>query len=312
MAKRSERSTSSSSTESPPSRRFKNDEMVNEKYSEPSVSLSHLLDKLNYLDKRLEDLFGNLSTELSTLRYELKEEIVGVKNNMAEMEKSVETAWAVIGEIQTQLKDVSDSKEKSDRDLESQQTEINRLKRNKLQMDNQRAEIDQLKMKLAEEQEKVIALETYSRRENLRFMNIPEQTGENCIDTVYDIIENELKISTDDIQFQAVHRVGKVRPAINEQAKASPRPIIARFLLREDRDYVLKAKNKLKKSEKYKDAYITQDYARAVQMERKTLIKAMFKAKEKGLDARVVNRNLIVDNQVFHVGNIPDDLKASY
>lgn len=286
--------------------------MVNEKYSEPSVSLSHLLDKLNYLDKRLEDLFGNLSTELSTLRYELKEEIVGVKNNMAEMEKSVETAWAVIGEIQTQLKDVSDSKEKSDRDLESQQVEINRLKRNKLQMDNQRAEIDQLKMKLAEEQEKVIALETYSRRENLRFMNIPEQTGENCIDTVYDIIENELKISTDDIQFQAVHRVGKVLPAINEQAKASPRPIIARFLLREDRDYVLKAKNKLKKSEKYKDAYITQDYARAVQMERKTLIKAMFKAKEKGLDARVVNRNLIVDNQVFHVGNIPDDLKASY
>ena len=101
MAKRSERSTSSSSTESPPSRRFKNNEMVNEKYSKPSVSLSHLLDKVNYLDKRLEDLFGNLSTELSTLRYELKEEIVGVKNNMAEMEKSVETAWAVIGEIQT-------------------------------------------------------------------------------------------------------------------------------------------------------------------------------------------------------------------
>lgn len=34
------------------------------------------------------------------------------------------------------------------------------------------------KTKLAEEQEKVIALETYSRRENLRFMNIPKEPGE--------------------------------------------------------------------------------------------------------------------------------------
>ena len=37
----------------------------------------------------------------------------------------------------------------------------------------------------------------------------------------------------------------------------------------------------------------------------------MFKAKEKGLNAKVVNRNLIVDNTVFHVGNIPDELKTS-
>ena len=35
----------------------------------------------------------------------------------------------------------------------------------------------------------------------------------------------------------------------------------------------------------------------------------MFKAKEKGLNAKVVNRNLIVKNSVFHVDNIPSDLK---
>ena len=54
-----------------------------------------------------------------------------------------------------------------------------------------------------------------------------------------------------------------------------------------------------------------QDYVRAVQMEKKTLIKAMFKAKEKSFNAKVLNRNLIVDNTVFHVGNIPDELKIS-
>ena len=42
----------------------------------------------------------------------------------------------------------------------------------------------------------------------------------------------------------------------------------------------MSAKTKLKNSKKYKDVYITNDYARAIQMERKILIKAMFKAKE--------------------------------
>ena len=94
----------------------------------------------------------------------------------------------------------------------------------------------------------MIALETCSRRENLRFMNIPEESYENCIDIIYDIIEKELNINTDNMQFQAVHRIGKARSASSDDTRASPRPIIVRFLLREDRDKVLNAKNKLKNS----------------------------------------------------------------
>ena len=110
------------------------------------------------------------------------------------------------------------------------------------------------------------------------------------------------------MQLQAAHRVGKARS--NDVDKASPRPVIVRFLLRDDREKVLKAKNKLKSSENYKDIYITQDYARAIQMERKTLIEAMFKAKEKGLNAKVVDRNLMVNNAVYHVDNIPTKFKS--
>ena len=58
------------------------------------------------------------------------------------------------------------------------------------------SQINLLNTKLSEEQEKIIALENYSRRENLRFMNIPEQEHENCTDTVYDIVENGLNINT--------------------------------------------------------------------------------------------------------------------
>ena len=39
-----------------------------------------------------------------------------------------------------------------------------------------------------------------------------------------------------------------------------------------------------------KDVYISQDYAKAIQQERKVLIKAMFQAKERGLSAKVIDR----------------------
>ena len=40
-------------------------------------------------------------------------------------------------------------------------------------------------------------------------MNIPEQEHENCIDTVYDIVENGLNINTQNIYFHAVHRLSE-------------------------------------------------------------------------------------------------------
>ena len=148
--------------------------------------------------------------------------------------------------------------------------------------------IEILKIRLLEEQEKIIALETYSRRENLRFMNVPERNDENCMDVVYDIIENDMNINVEDIHFHAVHRVGK--PRSEDASKSFPRPIIARFLSREDRDAVFRERNRLKDSSRAKDVYITQDYAKAIQQERKVLIKAMFQAKERGLSAKVINR----------------------
>ena len=106
-------------------------------------------------------------------------------------------------------------------------------------VDSEQAEIENLKTRLLEEQEKIIALENYSRRENLRFMNVPERNDENCMDVVYDIIENDMNINVEDIHFHAVHRVGK--PRSEDASKSFPRPIIAPFLSREDRDAVFRA-----------------------------------------------------------------------
>ena len=110
---------------------------------------------------------------------------------------------------------------------------------------------------------------------------VSEQEDKNCTDIVYDIIENDMNINTENIYFHAVHRVGK--PRSSEDANEHPRPIIARFLCREDRDTVLKTKGRFRHSADFSGAYITKVYARVIQLERRELIKAMFVARKKGM-----------------------------
>ena len=52
----------------------------------------------------MEDHFGSLRTEITSLRFELKSEIEGVKNTIKDMEKSIEAAWDTIGDIQEEMK----------------------------------------------------------------------------------------------------------------------------------------------------------------------------------------------------------------
>ena len=122
-------------------------------------------------------------------------------------------------------------------------------------------------------------------------MIIPESRGENCQNTIYNVLKNDLQMNVEEIRFHAVHRVGKAQN--NGATTAHPRPIIARFVVREQSwDAVFKVKNRLKASDRYGEAYITQDFARAIQKERKTLIQSMFAADQGGHDTKVVNRYL--------------------
>ena len=306
MSKRSAKAarTSNSSSQSQPSpNRLNNDEMA---FNEEKVSLRHMLDKLANMEDRIEGHFGSLTVEISRLSAELEEEVEAMAN-LKSVEQSLQSAWDYITDLQEESKTHSDFKRTSQQTLDSYQEEINLLKRNSASavIKNQQTEIRALQASLEKEKEKVTALENYSRRENSRF-NIPERKDENCFDVIYDIIENELRIDPENILFHAVHRIGKPREADD----AKPRPIIARFLCREDRDKVYRIKNRLKKSRRLKDAYITQDYAQAIQMERKVL-KAMFLAREKGTDAKVVDRKLIIGDNTFHVNNIPEEFRPS-
>ena len=306
MSKRQERSLSSSSNSAPTPKRNR-EEMVDEQETESSTSLRMIMNKLNSIENRMDDNFSNLHTQLSTLRCELKVEIDGVKQTMKDVEKSLEGAWAAIEDVQQETKTYKDSKSSHQKMLDDQAQKTQLLE---TQLAIAQTEASLLAKNLRAAEENLIALESYTRRENLRFVNIAEKPGEDCTEVVLDIIQNELKINTDGLRFHAVHRVGK-RHTHSSTAPLRPRPIIARFVVREDKDAVLAVKNRLTNSQKYKDAYITQDYAKAIQEERKVLIKAMFAARDQGQDAKVINRTLYINNKDYNAQNIPKDLLSA-
>ena len=304
MSKRSERSSSLSSADRPTPKR--NKQKSEDMETDSLISMEILLDKLRAIESRMEDNFSNLHTQISELSCEFKHEINVVKSTLNELEKSVNLAWASIEDLQQESKALKDSKSSHQKMMDEQTAEIQSLK---VDLKKLQAENEKLKPALKEAQENLVALENYTRRENLRFMNIPESRGENCQDIIYDVLENDLKMNIQDIRFHAVHRVGK--PQSNGATPARPRPIIARFAVREDRDAVFNVKNRLKSSARHSEAYITQDFAREIQKERKTLIQSMFAAKQAGRVAKVVNRSLFIDNNVFNISNIPVEYQVA-
>ena len=278
-----------------------------DKTSDHRPSLERIMEKLSYLDNRKEAHFRGLKSDISILRHKLKEEIEGVKSTLTRVEKSLESAWKVITDLQAESKSHVDFRKTYRSSLDNVKSELAMASSKNAKLET---EIDTLKVRFLDEQENLIALENYSQRENLRFMNVPEQEGENCANIIYDIIENKLNTDVENLQFHAIHRVGKQRSS-DGTSKAYPRPIIARFLRREDRDMVLKVNGRLRNSSRYENVNITQENAKAIQMERKVLINAMFLARKKGMNVKVVDRNLVVNNNVYNVDNIPDNLKES-
>ena len=127
---------------------------------------------------------------------------------------------------------------------------------------------------------------------------------EDCKAMIYDILQRDLELDTSLIRFHAVHRVGKLM-------QGRTRPIIVCFISREDRNLVWAKRGKIKQSTVHPDVYISEDFACAIQEERKVLTKAMIKERDElGMDnVKVIGRYLTIDNQKYDYNTISDDLK---
>ncbi|XP_067030636.1 uncharacterized protein [Acropora muricata] len=143
----------------------------------------------------MEGNFGKLHEELRAIRQEMKHEIETVKHDVKNLEKSVEEVWATVSFLKEEVKALIDTKNAQEKELEGL-----------------RSLLIKTKVELKEEREKISELEDYTRRENLKFHNIPESNLEGDTQStervILDILEKELQIDTTDIRFQAVPRIG--------------------------------------------------------------------------------------------------------
>ena len=233
---------------------------------------------------------SKIQTDMDIFRNDVKVEIQSLKTTVTDVEKSLESIWAKL--------------EESDEPHGAQEKDSKVMQK----------EVTQLRQASDEEKAKTLALESYSRRENLKLMNLPETSGENLRSVVKDIIGQHLCISPLHMRFHAIHRVGKQKQTTTRNSiEVRPRPIIIRFLCREDRDDVFAARKKLKESrnEMYKENYFTADYPPSIRKERSVLIRAMLKAQAEGKSAKVINTTLYVDGRKFSLTTIPEELKQT-
>ena len=100
--------------------------------------------------------------------------------------------------------------------------------------------------------ERLQASERYSRDFNLRFYNIPENPGENCVEKLQTMLSDDLGIKP---MIENAHRIGRPRTG----AASDPRPVIAKFLYRPERFRVIQNKRSLKNGVRVSDDLIWED-----------------------------------------------------
>ena len=223
-------------------------------------SLRSSIDSLN---KVVTDGFANIHSDIDNLRLELKTEIDGIKRTIKDIEKSLESTQEDVEVVKEDMKKVTEDLSKSTNTLNEKIVKLEQFSKSPEVTEALNAKIAELETQLKQQIEDNIRLEQYTRRENLRFNNILETEDEDCKSVIQNIIQ-QMEIDSSTIRYHAVHRVGK-------KLEGRHRPIIVRFVSREDRELVWSKRGKIKQIHQLEEAYITEDYARAIQKERQIL-----------------------------------------
>ena len=132
---------------------------------------------------------------------------------------SVASLAATLNEVKATLTDVVASVEHSNKVADKAKSIATqaRVSVNKLQVEHDQLRSDHILLR-----DKLLKLEAYSRRENLKFEGVDEVEPENCMDTIMEVL-SKMDVP-DDVQIDRAHRVGPYRPQ-----NSKPITIIMRF-----------------------------------------------------------------------------------
>ena len=131
-----------------------------------------------------------------------------MKTDIEEVKRSVNRSWEETEEMKSLT-----SKQREDVDVMT-------------------AEILLLKGQVKKGRDRNTRLEQYTRRENIRLLNVKETEDENT-EALFKKVLTEMGVNVNGLRFHTVHRVGPVREArqsFTTEKCQTPRHIIARLL----------------------------------------------------------------------------------
>ena len=238
-------------------------------------------------DQDGDPVYLELLVRISAL--ESKEE--GNTRRLNDMQAQLDQANAEISSLRAKVKSLEESLEFTQAEQDEVKERVNTC------------EEDQMR-----NEDELIRQSIYSRRWNLIMYGMKESKSENCTDLVKNVMSSALKINEDKVRsmrFCGVHRLGKFKQNRSEK----PRPVIARFTCREDRDLVWRERYNLKGS----CFKLAEDLPPAVREIRKTiLVPAMKEAKKtEGTKATITGDRLIVNGKRYTFNQIPKKWKES-
>ena len=198
---------------------------------------SQIIEELVSIQERIENGFTKIGKEIAALKCELKEDIKSVRVELNDATKSLNAAWEEVSSLQEKNKI-----------LQQQQLDSTAEENVKLKEDFEALRV------------RIVKQEDYSRRENLRFNNIPEsaqETNDDCIQKVKQVLSDLGAPS--DIKFHAIHRTGKPNnygASSTSQGEPRPRLMMARFVSRKDSESISFMRKELLKSPRFSTVLI--------------------------------------------------------
>ena len=227
----------------------------------------------------------NMSEEVAAKVQKILEKL----GKLDTIELSLKNIESKLAKLETRTTELEAFKEETKKDISELKDGANfaskQLQEKSQELAKAEAEITELTRKVQKHEEAVketesksLYLEAYSRRENIKFMNIeegPPVQPEDTEEILRGFLERELGyVDAQNVEFQRVHRTGKTK-------EGSPRPILARFLRYKDVQNIFSLGHRLKGSK----FQMFRDLPTEIVKRRKVQMETFKTAKRRGIPA---------------------------
>ena len=246
--------------------------------------------KFDTMEKKMENKLDEMNTSMKTMqgsiddiaklksRIDSVEDISKHANFQAEQNTtSIKALEVRIKSLETKLEESTAQAQKTSNLLSAKNKELSQLQKDHAHLDS------------------------YMRRDNLIFLNVPETADEDC-EVVLKNIFSEMGVADhNDIKFTRCHR-------LNSNNADSPRPIICRFHFYGDRIKVWDKRSGLKG----KDVIIREDFNAAIMKSRRVLLPILKEARAQKLNAGLSGDKLYINNVQYTTETLcklPDSLQ---